>query len=179
MGLLNRYLLLLVFNVLNVVAFGAIVSVAVINIVDHEAPTNLIIYYGYTGLLSLALLFSEIRVPRLLNAQARFLFTYTGRGILLTYFGCIVYTSSLYNVIACIFTVSLGVVYFVLAWVSFVPLHNGLLYNISRWRIEGTKQLNHSTTTIPYSSQQQQQQQDENEDNGDLGYAQTEKILPI
>ncbi|KAJ1797273.1 hypothetical protein LPJ59_003245 [Coemansia sp. RSA 2399] len=180
MGFLNRYLLLLAFNVLNAVAFGAIVSVAVINIIAHDAPTNLIIYYGYTGLLSLALLFSEIRVPRLLNAQARFLFTYTGRGILLTYFGCIVYTSSLYNVIACIFTVSLGVVYFVVAWVPFVPLHNGLLYNFSRWRIEGTGQLRSSSETIPYSSQQQQQH---DEESVVLGYAQTDEktqqTLPI
>ncbi|KAJ1770192.1 hypothetical protein IW140_004871 [Coemansia sp. RSA 1813] len=183
MGFLNRYLLLLVFNVMNVVAFGAIVSVAVINIIDHDAPTNLIIYYGYTGLLSLGLLFSEVRVPRLLNAQARFLFTYTGRGILLTYFGCIVYTNSLYNVIACIFTVSLGVVYFVVAWVPFVPLHNGLLYNFSRWSCEGTEQFYNSAETIPYSSQQEQQQeQQQYEENGGLGYAQTEKAqqtLPI
>ncbi|KAJ1729998.1 hypothetical protein LPJ72_004681 [Coemansia sp. Benny D160-2] len=181
MGFLNRYLLLLVFNVLNIVAFGAIVSVAVINIVDHNAPTNLIIYYAYTGLLSLGLLFSEISVPRLLNAQARFLFTYTGRGILLTYFACVVYTNSLYNVIACIFTVSLGVVYFVVAWVPFVPLHNGLVCNFSRWRSEGNRQLHHSSASMPYSSYHI-------ENNGvavdsALGYAQTEKLnhtlLPI
>ncbi|KAJ2357941.1 hypothetical protein GGF43_001151 [Coemansia sp. RSA 2618] len=137
MGYLNRYLLLLAFNVLNVVAFGAIVSVAVINIVDHQAPTNLIIYYAYTGLLSLSLLLSEIRAPRLLNAQARFLFTYTGRGIVLTYFGCIVYTSKLFNVIACIYTVSLGVVYFVVAWTPFVPMQHGFAHNWSHWMHEG------------------------------------------
>ncbi|KAJ2158241.1 hypothetical protein GGF46_003918 [Coemansia sp. RSA 552] len=130
---LNRYLLLLLFNVLNVVAFGAIVAVAVANIIKSGAPTNLLIYYGYTGLLSLALLVSELRAPRLLNAQARFLFTYTGRGVVLTYFGCIVYTTHLLNVVACIYTVSLGVVYFVVAWVPFVSMQNGLLYNWRRW----------------------------------------------
>ncbi|KAJ2630003.1 hypothetical protein H4R22_002972 [Coemansia sp. RSA 1290] len=139
---LNRYLLLLAFNVLNVVAFGAIVSVAVVNIVDHKAPTNLIIYYAYTGLLSLSLLLSEVRAPRSLNSQARFLFTYTGRGIVLTYFGCIVYTNKLFNVIACIYTVSLGVVYLVVAWVPFIPIQHGLLYNWSRWRQEGSAQPN-------------------------------------
>ncbi|KAJ2079614.1 hypothetical protein H4R24_003655 [Coemansia sp. RSA 988] len=141
MGYLNQYLLLLVFNLLNVVAFGAIISVAVINIVDHSAPTNLIIYYGYTGLLSLALLLSELRVPLLLNSQARFLFTYTGRGIVLTYFGCIVYTDKLFNVIACVFTVSLGVIYFVVAWVPFISMQHGLLYNWARWTSEGTSHL--------------------------------------
>ncbi|KAJ2798895.1 hypothetical protein H4R20_004648 [Coemansia guatemalensis] len=141
MGYLNQYLLLLVFNLLNVVAFGAIISVAVINIVDHTAPTNLIIYYGYTGLLSLALLLSELRVPLLLNSQARFLFTYTGRGIVLTYFGCIVYTDKLFNVIACVFTVSLGVIYFVVAWVPFISMQHGLLYNWARWTSEGSSQL--------------------------------------
>ncbi|KAJ2607270.1 hypothetical protein H4S08_004882 [Coemansia sp. RSA 1365] len=138
MGYLNQYLLLLVFNLLNVVAFGAIVSVAVINIVDHAAPTNLIIYYAYTGLLSLALLLSELRVPLLLNSQARFLFTYTGRGIVLTYFGCIVYTDKLFNVIACVFTVSLGVIYFVVAWMPFISMQHGLLYNWARWTTEGS-----------------------------------------
>ncbi|PIA15943.1 hypothetical protein COEREDRAFT_81645 [Coemansia reversa NRRL 1564] len=141
MGYLNQYLLLLLFNLLNVLAFGAIVSVAVINIVDHAAPTNLIIYYAYTGLLSLALLLSELRVPLLLNSQARFLFTYTGRGIVLTYFGCIVYTDKLFNVIACIFTVSLGVIYFVVAWMPFISMQHGLLYNWARWTTEGSTRL--------------------------------------
>ncbi|KAJ2884750.1 hypothetical protein IWW38_005392, partial [Coemansia aciculifera] len=141
MGYLNRYLLLLVLNVLNAVAFGAIVSVAVVNIVDHSSPTNLIIYYAYTGLLSLTLFLAEFRAPRLLSSQARFLFTYTGRGLLLTYFGCIVYTNTLYNVIACIYTVSLGVVYLVVAWVPFVPLQKGILYNWSRWCREGSEQF--------------------------------------
>ncbi|KAJ2480778.1 hypothetical protein IWW56_002219 [Coemansia sp. RSA 2131] len=137
MGCFNRFLLLLAFNVLNILAFGAIIAVAVINIVDHRAPTNLLIYYAYTGLLSLVLCVSELRVPRALHAQARFLFTYTGRGIVLTYFGCIVYTSKLFNVIACIYTVTLGVVYIVVAWVSVVPVHDGLLSNWSRWVHEG------------------------------------------
>ncbi|KAJ2640691.1 hypothetical protein GGF44_002472 [Coemansia sp. RSA 1694] len=141
MGYLNRYLLLLAFNVLNAVAFGAIVSVAAVNIADHSSPTNLIIYYAYTGLLSLALLLAEFRAPRLLSSQARFLFTYTGRGLLFTYFGCIVYTNTLYNVIACIYTVSLGVVYLVVAWVPVVPLQNGILYNWSRWCREGSEQF--------------------------------------
>ncbi|KAJ1727077.1 hypothetical protein LPJ61_004777, partial [Coemansia biformis] len=125
----NRYLLLLLFNVLNVAAFGAIVAVAVINVVDRAAPTNLLIYYGYTGLLSLVLLLSELRVPRLLHSQARFLFTYTGRGIVLTYFGCITYSDRTFNVFACIYAVSLGVVYFVVAWVPFVSTQHGLAYN--------------------------------------------------
>ncbi|KAJ2385432.1 hypothetical protein GGI05_004701, partial [Coemansia sp. RSA 2603] len=141
MGYINRYLLLLVFNVLNVAAFGLIVSVAVVNIVDRQSPTNLLIYHGYTGLLSLALLLSELRVPRLLKAQARFLFTYTGRGIVLTYFGCIVYRSKKFNTAACIFVVSLGVLYFVLAWVPFVPLQHGAMYNWNRWCNEGVKQF--------------------------------------
>ncbi|KAJ2487577.1 hypothetical protein IWW37_005174 [Coemansia sp. RSA 2050] len=141
MGYLNRYLLLLVFNLLNVIAFGAIVSVAAVNIADHTSPTNLIVYYAYTGLLSLALLVAEFRAPRLLNSQARFLFTYTGRGLLFTYFGCIVYTNTLYNVIACIYTVSLGVVYLVVAWVPVVPLQSGVLYNWSRWKCEGSEQF--------------------------------------
>ncbi|KAJ2480005.1 hypothetical protein IWW47_005984, partial [Coemansia sp. RSA 2052] len=141
MGYLNWYLLLLAFNVLNAVAFGAIVSVAAVNIADHSSPTNLIIYYAYTGLLSLALLLAEFRAPRLLSSQARFLFTYTGRGLLFTYFGCIVYTNTLYNVIACIYTVSLGVVYLVVAWVPVVPLQNGILYNWSRWCREGSEQF--------------------------------------
>ncbi|KAJ2742206.1 hypothetical protein GGI20_004649 [Coemansia sp. BCRC 34301] len=141
MGYLNRYLLLLAFNVLNAVAFGAIVSVAVVNIANHSSPTNLIIYYAYTGLLSLALLLAEFRAPRLLSSQARFLFTYTGRGLLLTYFGCIVYTNTLYNVVACIYTISLGVVYLVLAWVPVVPLQNSIIYNWSRWCCEGSEQF--------------------------------------
>ncbi|KAJ2144293.1 hypothetical protein IW136_001395 [Coemansia sp. RSA 678] len=137
MGCFNRFLLLLTFNVLNILAFGAIIAVAVINITDHNAPTNLLIYYAYTGLLSLVLCVCEIRVPRALYAQTRFLFTYTGRGIVLTYFGCIVYTSKLFNVIACIYTVTLGVVYVVVAWVSVVPVHDGVLSNWSRWVHEG------------------------------------------
>ncbi|KAJ1720499.1 hypothetical protein LPJ53_004881 [Coemansia erecta] len=141
MGYINRYLLLLVFNVLNVAAFGLIVSVAVVNIVDRQSATNLLIYHGYTGLLSLALLLSELRVPRFLSAQARFLFTYTGRGIVLTYFGCIVYRSKKFNTVACIFVVSLGVLYFVLAWVPFVPLQQGAMYNWNRWCCEGAKQF--------------------------------------
>ncbi|KAJ2695927.1 hypothetical protein H4218_004927 [Coemansia sp. IMI 209128] len=141
MGYLNRYLLLLAFNVLNVIAFGAIVSVAAVNIADHTSPTNLIIYYAYTGLLSLALFVAEFRAPRLLSSQARFLFTYTGRGLLFTYFGCIVYTNTLYNVVACIYTVSLGVVYLVVAWVPVVPLQSGVLYNWSRWKCEGSEQF--------------------------------------
>ncbi|KAJ2871233.1 hypothetical protein H4R27_005726 [Coemansia aciculifera] len=141
MGYLNRYLLLLAFNLLNAIAFGAIISVAAVNIADHSSPTNLIIYYAYTGLLSLALLVAEFRAPRLLNSQARFLFTYTGRGLLFTYFGCIVYTNTLYNVVACIYTVSLGVVYLVVAWVPVVPLQNGVLYNWSRWHCEGSEQF--------------------------------------
>ncbi|KAI9506655.1 hypothetical protein BX070DRAFT_218281 [Coemansia spiralis] len=176
MSYLNRYLLLLVFNLLNIVAFGAIISVAVINIINHNAPTNLIIYYGYTGLLSLALLLSEFRVPRFLNAQARFLFTYTGRGIILTYFGCIVYTSALYNVIACIFTVSLGVVYFVIAWAPVVPLQQGLLYNFSRWCSEGTVLVYNSSATIP------DHEADAGAADGALYYAQEQKLqqtLPI
>ncbi|KAJ2346248.1 hypothetical protein GGH91_002266, partial [Coemansia sp. RSA 2671] len=141
MGYLNRYLLLLAFNMLNVIAFGAIVSVAAVNIADHTSPTNLIIYYAYTGLLSLALFVAEFRAPRLLSSQARFLFTYTGRGLLFTYFGCIVYTNTLYNVVACIYTVSLGVVYLVVAWVPVVPLQSGVLYNWSRWKCEGSEQF--------------------------------------
>ncbi|KAJ1851739.1 hypothetical protein LPJ57_007775, partial [Coemansia sp. RSA 486] len=141
MGYINRYLLLLAFNALNILAFGVIVSVAIVNIVDHKAPTNLIIYYAYTGLLSLSLMLSELRIPRLLNSQARFLFTYTGRGIVLTYFGCIVYTNKLYNVIACAYTVSLGVFYLVVAWLPFVPLQHGILYNWSRWCREGSSQF--------------------------------------
>ncbi|KAJ2810737.1 hypothetical protein H4S07_002502, partial [Coemansia furcata] len=141
MGYLNRYLLLLAFNLLNAIAFGAIISVAAVNIADHSSPTNLIIYYAYTGLLSLALLVAELRAPRLLSSQARFLFTYTGRGLLFTYFGCIVYTNTLYNVVACIYTVSLGVVYLVVAWVPVVPLQNGALYNWSRWHSEGSEQF--------------------------------------
>ncbi|KAJ2726762.1 hypothetical protein GGI07_000273 [Coemansia sp. Benny D115] len=141
MGYLNRYLLLLVFNVLNIAAFLAIVSVAVVNIVHKESATNLLIYYGYTGVLSLALLLSEFRVPRLLNSQARFLFTYTGRGIVLTYFGCIVYTNRLYNIVACIYTVSLGVLYLVVAWLPFIPLQHGILYNWDRWCCEGAGQF--------------------------------------
>ncbi|KAJ2061425.1 hypothetical protein GGI17_003106 [Coemansia sp. S146] len=73
MGYLNRYLLLLAFNLLNAIAFGAIISVAAVNIADHSSPTNLIIYYAYTGLLSLALLVAEFRAPRLLNSQALYL----------------------------------------------------------------------------------------------------------
>ncbi|KAJ2103932.1 hypothetical protein GGI09_000400 [Coemansia sp. S100] len=141
MGYLNRYLLLLAFSLLNAIAFGAIISVAAVNIADHSSPTNLIIYHAYTGLLSLALLVAEFRAPRLLNSQARFLFTYTGRGLLFTYFGCIVYTNTLYNVIACIYTVSLGVVYLIVAWVPVVPLQNGVLYNWSRWHREGSEQF--------------------------------------
>ncbi|KAJ2474864.1 hypothetical protein EV174_005483, partial [Coemansia sp. RSA 2320] len=141
MGYFNRYLLLLVFNVLNAVAFGAVVSVAAVNIADHSSPTNLIIYYAYTGILSLALLVAEFRAPRLLNSQARFLFTYSGRGLIFTYFGCIVYTNTLYNVIACIYTVSLGVVYLVVAWLPCVPLQHGILYNWSRWCRVGSSQF--------------------------------------
>ncbi|KAJ1642035.1 hypothetical protein LPJ64_006079 [Coemansia asiatica] len=141
MGYINRYLLLLAFNVLNILAFGVIVSVAIVNIVDHKAPTNLIIYYAYTGVLSLSLMLSELRIPRLLNSQARFLFSYTGRGIVLTYFGCIVYTNKLYGVIACAYTVSLGVLYMVVAWLPFVPLQHGILYNWSRWCREGSSQF--------------------------------------
>ncbi|KAJ2703342.1 hypothetical protein H4R19_005315 [Coemansia spiralis] len=135
---LNHYLLLLLFNVLNVVAFGVITAVAVVNVVDRAAPTNLLVYYGYTGLLSLVLFLSELRAPRLLQAQARFLFTYTGRGIILTYFGCILYNDNhTFNVFACIYAVSLGVVYLVVAWVPFVSAQHGLLHNWSRWLNEG------------------------------------------
>ncbi|KAJ2366339.1 hypothetical protein H4S02_008586 [Coemansia sp. RSA 2611] len=154
MGYLNRYLLLLAFNVFNIVAFGGIVSVSIINIVDHQAPTNLIIYYAYTGLLSLALLLSEVRAPRLLNAQARFLFTYTGRGVVLTYFGCIVYTNKLFNIIACIYVVSLGVVYLVVAWTPFVPMQHGLLYNWSRWTHEGAEQFREDREGEPDDEEQ-------------------------
>ncbi|KAJ1959660.1 hypothetical protein GGI12_004224 [Dipsacomyces acuminosporus] len=137
----NIYLLLLLFNVLNAVAFGAIISVAVKNIIAHNSPTHLIIYYAYTGALSLALLLSEFRTPRLLSVQMRFLSTYTGRGILLTYFGCIVYTNTLYNIIACVYTVTLGVFYLVIAWVPLVPLQHGIQYNWVRWRTEGTANM--------------------------------------
>ncbi|KAJ1827106.1 hypothetical protein LPJ56_001841 [Coemansia sp. RSA 2599] len=141
MGYINRYLLLLAFNALNILAFGAIVGVAILNIVDRKAPANLLIYYGYTGVLSLSLMLSELRIPRLLNSQARFLFTYTGRGIVLTYFGCIVYANKLFNIIACAYAVSLGVLYLVVAWLPFVPLQHGILYNWSRWCREGSSQF--------------------------------------
>ncbi|ORX65610.1 hypothetical protein DL89DRAFT_296049 [Linderina pennispora] len=61
----------------------------------------------------------NVRAPRFLNSQMRFLFTYGGRGLLL------------YNIIACVYTVTLGVAYLVLAWVSIIPLQHGLLYNWS------------------------------------------------
>ncbi|KAI8319016.1 hypothetical protein GQ54DRAFT_266034 [Martensiomyces pterosporus] len=141
MSYLNIYLLLLLFNVLNVIAFGAIVSVAVVNIIARSSPTNMIIYYAYTGILCLALLLSEFRAPRLLGVQMRFLFTYSGRGILLTYFGCIVYTNTLYNIVACVYTVTLGVFYLVIAWVPLVPLQHGIQYNWSRWCSEGVTRL--------------------------------------
>ncbi|KAI7832960.1 hypothetical protein BX661DRAFT_196842 [Kickxella alabastrina] len=141
MSYFNRHLVLLIFNILNIVAFIAIISVAVVNIVDHTSATNLIIYHGYTGLLSLSLIISEFRVPSLLNSQARFLFTYTGRGLILTYFGCIVYTNRIYNVVACIYTVSLGVIYLVIAWLPFVPLQHGIVYNWSKWCQEGAWQF--------------------------------------
>ncbi|KAJ1956778.1 hypothetical protein EC988_001166 [Linderina pennispora] len=131
---------------LNMLACAAIASVSVMNVIDHTSPTNLIIYQAYTGLLSLALLASEIRAPRFLNSQMRFLFTYGGRGLLYTYFGCIVYTNHLYNIIACVYTVTLGVAYLVLAWVPIIPLQHGLLYNWSHWCSEGAKQMYESSS---------------------------------
>ncbi|ORX68758.1 hypothetical protein DL89DRAFT_293956 [Linderina pennispora] len=88
----------------------------------------------------------NVRAPRFLNSQMRFLFTYGGRGLLYTYFGCIVYTNSLYNIIACVYTVTLGVAYLVLAWVSIIPLQHGLLYNWSHWCSEGAKQMYESSS---------------------------------
>lgn len=170
--LFNSYLLLLLFNILNVVAFAAIVCVAVVNIVRQSSPTNLIIYYAYTGILSLALLLSEFRAPLLLNSQARFLFTYTGRGLLLTFFGCIVYADKIYNLVACVYVVTLGVLYLVIAWVPLVPLQHGIVYNWYKLRhpeeedtgSEITELVNEDTymmspTKDPYYQQQQQQQQ--------------------
>ncbi|KAJ1674752.1 hypothetical protein EV182_002635 [Spiromyces aspiralis] len=130
---LNSYLLLLVVNALNLVASGLIIAICIVNIVDGAPPTNVVIYNAYSACLFLALLAAEFRPPAFVADSTKFLLTYRGRGLLYTFFGCLVYTNTIFNIAACIFIETLGVTLFVLSWVNLVPPRYGLLYNWGQW----------------------------------------------
>ncbi|KAJ1920075.1 hypothetical protein H4219_001604 [Mycoemilia scoparia] len=140
----GSYLLQLAVNVLNIIACCLLVGVSVINIVKHESPTNVIIYNVYTACLFLALVVAEFKPPVFVAEQMRFLLTYRGRGLLYTFFGCLVYTSVTFNIVACIFISTLGVALFVLSWVSLASPRHDIRYNWNQF-------VQHRTPGVPES----------------------------
>ncbi|KAJ1912097.1 hypothetical protein IWQ60_009823 [Tieghemiomyces parasiticus] len=147
----NIYGLFLFFNLLNLAVYGLVIAVACKNVI-HSA-TNVIIYNSYTGSLCLLLLFAEFRLPSFVHEYLKFLCTYRGRGLLYTFFGCLVYAPSTFNIVACILVVSVGVAFFLLSWVPMAPPSFGLLDNWRAWTYQGTRNLYRNTTKAdPHNS---------------------------
>ncbi|KAJ1978144.1 hypothetical protein H4R34_003310, partial [Dimargaris verticillata] len=135
----NIYGLFLLLNLLNLIVCGLVIAVASINITD--SPTNVIIYNAYTGCLCLLLAVAEIRIPAFIETNLRFLCTYRGRGLLYTFFGCLVYSSNLFNIAACVFIVTIGIAYFIISWVPLAPPRFGIVDNWRAWTMQGTRNL--------------------------------------
>ncbi|RKP36508.1 COPI associated protein-domain-containing protein [Dimargaris cristalligena] len=141
----NIYALFLFFNFLNLAVLGLVIAVSCQNVI--RSPTNVIIYNAYTGFLCLLLFFAEFRLPGFVHEYLRFLCTYRGRGLLYTFFGCLVYANTVFNIVACVLVVTVGVAYFIISWVPMASPSFGLLENWRAWTHQGTRNLYRNTTS--------------------------------
>ncbi|KAJ1967257.1 hypothetical protein IWQ62_001976 [Dispira parvispora] len=142
---LNIYGLFLCFNLLSLGVLGLIIATACQNITN--SPTNVIIYNAYTGCLCLLLFVAEFHLPRFVHEYLLFLCTYRGRGLLYTFFGCLVYAPHPFNIAACIIVVATGVFFFIISWVRFPSPSFGIIANWRAWCHQGTRDLYRRTTT--------------------------------
>jgi len=90
-----------------------------------------------------ALLLCELRSFRFQQEYFKFVLTYWGRGLLYVFFGCLTYQAepTLFNTIVSIAVTTIGIIYFILAFVHLDAPEHGLLANFRTWTNRGTAAL--------------------------------------